>query len=303
MDAGAVRLVAKARPFVAFAGRWCENGVSDDVFLRVHFLLFVLLLAPLWATPGSLEHALRAQALLGPEVWSRVIVVKNERRDGPYPRTVHALVFELAGLLWFYTDVDGTQSFSLHVGNLEAEKADFAPLLRDIDPGFRRWSEYKPGGKPPPAARPDLPLRNGCFIESVVALRERLARGEAAANARLLSYYAETPTGRVGHTVLAYEVGDRLEIFDSAEPARGALFPKTAGADPLQLARALEGLDVVKARYVPLLSGDAFAGRVLPVALATPRHATACPGGGDLPGAGPGGAVHPRGGPPIQRTL
>ena len=45
---------------------------------------------------------------------------------------LHALVFELAGMLWFYTAEDGTQSFSLRIDRLDAEKADFGPMLRDI---------------------------------------------------------------------------------------------------------------------------------------------------------------------------
>ena len=82
---------------------------------------------------SPLENAFRAQALLGPGIWSRIISIRNETRGGFYPRSVQALVFEFAGMLWFYTDANGTQSFSLHTGELEVEKKNFGPLLRDID--------------------------------------------------------------------------------------------------------------------------------------------------------------------------
>lgn len=222
-------------------------------------LLFALLAATLPAQP-SLDYARWAQARLGPDIWSRVITVENDARRSPYPKVVHALVFELAGILWFYTATDGTQSFSLHRDNLAAEKADFGPLLRDIEPGFARWTETAPapaGGAP---VDDGSPLRNGCFIESVVALRERVARGEGAAEPRLLSYYANTSAGRLGHTVLSYRVGGRVEILDPAQRERTFVFPLAAGADPLTLARALAGREVVKARYLPLHADAGFAG-------------------------------------------
>lgn len=221
--------------------------------LRCSLLLF--LLAAALRAEGSLENAFRAQRLLGPEVWSQVITIQNETRGGTYPRTVHALVFELAGLLWFYTDLDGTQSFSLHHGRLAEEKADFGPLLRDIDPGFVRWSLA------PPVSVPwhEAPLLNGCFIESVVGLRHRLARGTRVQAPRLLSYYPKNARAR-GHTVLAYEVGDVIEVFDPARPTEQFVFGKPLGADAAALARALEGRPMRTARYLSLPLSDPAAG-------------------------------------------
>ena len=201
----------------------------------------------------SLDHARQAQALLGPGVWSQVIQVKNESRGRVYPATVHALVFELAGILWFYTDANGTQSFSLHVGRLEEEKADFAPLLRDINRGFTRWSVL-PDAAPPAEARTE-PLKNGCFIESVAALRERLARQAGIREPRLLSYYLRTGAAAAGHTVLAYDVDGHVEIFDPARPTDHLEYPRRVGRDALGLAQALEGGRVTSARYVPMPEG------------------------------------------------
>ena len=189
--------------------------------------------------------------LLGPEMWSRVIRIENEARPGRYPRTLHALVFELAGILWFYTDTDGTQSFSLHAGRLAEEKADFSPLLRDIEPGFVRW-RVVPAGDLPSRSAAGRTLRNGCFIESVAALLKRRARGEPLERPRLLSFYAHTHAGRLGHTVLAYGHGDVVEIFDPARPEMRPVFAKTLGHEALALARALDGSDVVQARFVEL---------------------------------------------------
>src|SRR5256885_1866204 len=88
---------------------------------------------------SSLAAAQRAQAELGPEVWSEVIRVENPARGSAYPRTFHALVFELADILWFYTAIDGTQSLSLRRGQAAADKANLTPLLRAIERGFARW--------------------------------------------------------------------------------------------------------------------------------------------------------------------
>jgi hypothetical protein len=220
-------------------------------------LLFTLLVAALPAQ-SSPDHVRMAQARLGPDVWSRVITIENDARRSPYPKIVHALVFELAGILWFYTATDGTQSFSLHQDNLAAEKADFGPLLREIEPGFARWTEAAPAGGAP--ADDGSPLRNGCFIESVVALRERVGRGAVVEAPRLLSYYAITSAGRSGHTVLSYRAGGRVEILDPAQRERTFVFPLAAGADPLTLARALAGREVVQARYLALHADAVLAG-------------------------------------------
>src|SRR5438128_6171915 len=102
-------------------------------------MVLTVLAAAVARGDSSLDFARRAQALLGPDTWSEVIQIGNASLSSTYPKKLHALVFEFAGLLWFYTDCDGTQSFSLRKNRLAEEKADFAPLLRDIDPGFLRW--------------------------------------------------------------------------------------------------------------------------------------------------------------------
>ena len=212
-------------------------------------VLFLSVAATALRADDSLDHARQAQALLGPDVWSQVIRIENAARFNRYPRIVHALVFELAGVLWFYADVEGTQSFSLHRGLLAEEKADFAPLLRAIDRGFVGWTVVASGVQ---ASASGAALRNGCFIESVVALRDRLRRGGETVRPQLLSYYADTSLGGQGHTVLAYETGGRVEVIDSAQADRRFNFPAAFARDALQLARAMAGNRVASARLLPV---------------------------------------------------
>lgn len=240
---------------VAFLKLWAAGGAYGRVFVRFLSLVIFLTVVAWLRGAVSLDNARRAQALLGPDVWSQVIEVGNAA-PGRYPATVHALVFEFGGLLWFYTDADGTQSFSLHHGNLPAEKANFAPLLREIEPGFGRWRVLPDAGA---RELEPLPLLNGCFIESVAAWRRRVARGEETGGPRLLSYYFAPGTAKAGHTVLAFEARGRLEIFDPARPERRLEFPRRTGQDALRLARELDGRTVARARFLELPNSPAAA--------------------------------------------
>ena len=214
--------------------------------------LLVFALAALHAD-DSLAHARRAQLLLGGGTWSRLIRIENRNPERAYPPILHALVFELAGLLWFSTDGDGTQSFSLHRDRLAEEKADFAPLLREIDAGFGKWREIPAATADAALARAaDEALPNGCFIESVAALHTRILFGTATKNPRLLSYYVEGAQGRQGHTVLAYDTREGVEIVDTARPERVFVFARELRGDALALARALDGPEVMKARTLAL---------------------------------------------------
>lgn len=225
-------------------------AIVEGVKTLVRVLLFSLLLAAAGLrADSSLSHVRHAQMLLGPATWSRVLHIENSAREGRYPRELHALVFEVAGLLWFYTPAEGTQSFSLHRGRLEVEKADFAPLLRDIEPGFGRWREVSGGGV---TIDRGARLPNGCFIESLVALRERLLAGEKLSQPRLLSYYRETAGGVLGHTVLAYEQAGRIVVYDHALPEQRERLFFANLTEPLPLARAFEGKRVMRAREIPL---------------------------------------------------
>jgi hypothetical protein len=203
----------------------------------------------------ALENARRAQVTLGGEVWSRIIRVENMTPAGRYPAIVYALVFELQGLLWFYTDTNGTQSFSLHRDNLAAEKADFGPLLRDIEPGFARWSVL--GEAEAARIKPAAQLPNGCFVESIALWRERVALGEAIEEPRLLSLYFDSRARRSGHTVLAFREGNAIKLIDPAQPWAIISVAVKYAADPLKLAREIGGKAVTRARVLPLASPQA----------------------------------------------
>ena len=243
---------AMFRRFIALLKLWGVGGAYVGVpkFVCHVSLVILFLFAPALRAESSLEQARRAQALLGPDVWSRILKIENSGRASHYPRFLHALVFELADILWFYTAVDGTQSLSLHQGRLAEEKADLGPLLRDIEPGFTRWSIVR--SKSLALEVPRGELSNGCFIESVAELRLRLARGESLERPQLLSYYDETPFGLHGHTVLVFGRDQHWEFFDPGRPQARQSVEKQYGSDPLVLARALEGPAVVKARCVAL---------------------------------------------------
>lgn len=219
--------------------------------MRFVLRLLVVLIAtsPLLGAQHSLLHARRAQALLGPAVWSDVIRIENESPRSRYPRALHGLVFELAGMLWFYTASEGTQGFSLHHGRLAEEKADYGPLLRDIEPGFTRWESV--------AAEPIAPdfaaaLPNGCFIESMAAWRLHARTGDAR-EPRLLSYYVAAGGWRRGHTVLTFRRDDGLFVIDPANPDSGGprLLDIQPDAQPLAVARALEPRST-KAHLIPI---------------------------------------------------
>lgn len=243
-------LVATFGRFVAFSKRWNVSGGYGGVFRPGCWLACFLLAASILVADETLRHARQAESLLGPAVWRVVIRIENDATNGRYPRRLHALVFELSGTLWFYTSVNGTQSFSLHRDRLAAEKADFGPLLRDIDPGFVRWTMLgAAGGGARTPKRGALP--NGCFIESVALWQARVSAGETLAEPQLLSYYVDMPAGRRGHTVLTYATARGVEVIDATTGETHA-FPAALGADPIRFARALRGRDVARARWLPL---------------------------------------------------
>ena len=201
---------------------------------------------------SSLENAERARALLGSDAWSRIIRVENTAKHSIYPHTVYALVFELSGLLWFYTDTNGTQSFSLYVNRLAEEKADFGPLLRAIDPGFETYEILRSKTsstigviEPPPFA---------CLIESVAAARALAERGENIKRAELVWFYINVHESLQGHTVLAYENQDGAYLVDAAFPGGRIRVGATLPDKPTALAKNFEklGFAIVKTRQLSI---------------------------------------------------
>jgi hypothetical protein len=219
---------------------------------------------------AGLRDALAARSMLGAETRARLVRIDNSgrRRGDRYPKIVYALVFELSGILWFYTDTDGTQSLSLTLGTTERDMAEPGPLFRAIDPGFTAWSWVSdPAGPPVPA--PGRPP-NACFEASLGALYRRASAGGEARAPRLLSYYVDTPGGRLGHTVLLYETRAGLEAIDAEDSEHPVELPAYLRGDPRAVAAYLRGGPVAAARTLPILG----TGRLLPAGrwAALPSH-------------------------------
>ncbi|MDB6127947.1 MAG: hypothetical protein JWM35_1843 [Verrucomicrobia bacterium] len=215
-------------------------------------LLLALLLPSAGISATSLANARKAQAMLGPETWTRVIEITNTSATATYPAIVTALVFEEGGLLWFYTDGEGTQSLSLYSNRLAQEKENLGELLRAIDAGFTRFTVVPDRLTEPAWVRGDS-VPNGCFIESIAAMRTRILLGETIERPRLLSCYALTRKGLRGHTVLTYHTPSGFFLLDPTHSARPKLMPEKWMENPVALAGvALEGAKVLKARWVAL---------------------------------------------------
>lgn len=94
-----------------------------------------MVLAVVVLRADSPASALAARAQLGEGIWSRTVRIENRSDDGRYPARLHALVFEFDGRLWFYTDMDGTQSFSLHAAGAWLRGNGSMATLRPADRG------------------------------------------------------------------------------------------------------------------------------------------------------------------------
>ena len=229
--------------------------------MRAPFLLLILLAgaassnAAVAPVPPALSDARAAREMLGSVTWARIMRIENSRpagmwRRGAYPGTVYALVFELSGILWLYTDADGTQSLSLTTGTLQRDKADPGPLLLAIDPGFRAWSwidETPPAGRGPGRRPP-----NACMPGSVAALLRRLAVGSETGSPQLLFYYVDAGGARRGHTVLLFSAAGHLSAVDAENSDRPVSVPDSLGADPRAISAFLRGGPVATARTLPI---------------------------------------------------
>jgi hypothetical protein len=228
--------------------------------MRSAFCL-VLLLSAVLPVPGAtapergLDDAIAARSMLGGETWARLVRIDSSRssalwKRGPYPRILYALVFELSGILWFYTDVDGTQSLSLTRGTVARDEADPGPLFRSIDPGFTSWSwvDAPQGPRKPSSLKP----RNACFVESVAALNRRITAGGETAAPSLLFYYVDTPEGRLGHTVLLFGTSGGRFAVDEDNSDKPVLLPPDLGREPLAVSAYLRGGPVASARTLPI---------------------------------------------------
>jgi hypothetical protein len=196
----------------------------------------------------SLEVVQHAQSLIRSHTWSEVVRVDNTGASSRYPRTVNALVFQLDSVLWFYTPTDGTQSLSLFRGRAKSDKHNLGPLLAAIERGFTAW-EVIPQEGVPKARSTRLP--NGCFIESMAILFDRLAHGALIENPKLLSYYVALPAGIRGHTVLQFTSAGSIQVIDPDWPSRSMRIRHADKGNATSVAQRIRG-DIAKARHLPL---------------------------------------------------
>ena len=204
--------------------------------LRILLLAGFLLASAGTARADSRESAFQARAMLGAEVWSRVLRIENDApgRGSRYPAVFFGLVVAFRDVLWLYTEFDGTQTLSRYAGRLAEDQADLGPLLRGIEPGLMRFTDVT--GRPPgelPARRPPFP----CFPASVARWMQLQREPDPPERARLLAYY--TDTGRQGHMVLEYWRGGRRYVHDPQQPAEDRELPARWSEDPLKVAKAL----------------------------------------------------------------
>lgn len=212
-------------------------------------VLLAALIARAATAPSNLEAVKGARQLLGRDVWSRVLEIENTGSTSLYPKITYALVFEFNDILWFYTPHDGTQSLTLYANQLDHDKTHLQPMLTEIHKGFSRFRELPEGAWDSVVGA----LPNGCFIESVVALRELFATGQRVLRAGVLLYYAKGDS-RQGHAVLAYET-DAGVFIDDSERARPEKIKGRWSERPLEIAR----------RHEPSLRKNLVAAKMVPI--------------------------------------
>ena len=213
---------------------------------------------------ATLTSARQAQAMLGPDTWSRVLDIRNER-PGRYPAQLYATVFEFDRALWFYTAVNGTQSLSLFVNRTARDKLELGPLLREIEPGFTNFTELPDRCETPPA-RVYPALNNGCFVASLHELRQRLVEGEPIIEAGLFAVYYTTAEGLLGHTGLLYRTPYGRYYWDPNRPQIERAAPVEPDVKLIEVARVINdgtyGDVVDRARYLSVpgreLGGAAY---------------------------------------------
>lgn len=217
------------------------------------FVLYLLFAAALVADP-ALAQVRQARALLGAETWSQVLCIDHRGRNPVYPKKTYALVFEFNRILWLYTPYDGTQSISLQRGRTEEEKRDLGRLLTEVSRDFRSFDVLPTAtsdAAPIESMDPCPQLPNGCFINSLAALRRQLGR-EWIRQAALLCYYYG-PGGRNGHTVLTYMNQDGLWVWDPDRPHTPLLLDRTLAADARRIAESVHPtVEVKRARLLPI---------------------------------------------------
>ena len=207
----------------------------------------LLLLSAAVALAGPTAPVRVARALLGPEVWSRVLRIEHRRPDPGHPAVFEALAFAVEDRLWLYNPGEGTQSLSLYAGRLRRDEDDPTPLVREIMPDLIRCVDVTTDGADPrlgavpgrPAAGREAQLPFGCFIQCVLRLHALQSGDFPPDKAEILAYYVDTSVVRGGHAVLVYRRDSRTFVYDPDGGDRPTRLADPQPAAPLALARAI----------------------------------------------------------------
>lgn len=197
-------------------------------------LLACLLAGGIGARGDSRESAFWGRALLGPETWSRVVRVENRAPTLRYPSDFYALVFEFEGMLWLYTESDGTQSLSQTPGRVSTDKIEYPALVRALHSGFGRVQDAA-SDEPMLVNLVDNRLPRGCFLFCLLNWRRLEALG-APHRGQLLTYYVAAPEGPRGHTILLYQYGQQHFLYDPADTEIERTLLTPPPEDPLEAA-------------------------------------------------------------------
>ena len=217
----------------------------------------ILLLALLTACAGPMASAFDAvgqvrlaRERVGAKTWSREVLLELREATDVFPREVAALVFEYQGILWLYTPYDGTRSLALLLAGARPERVNLAGIIRPQISTVLAVRTLADEGRPEPGGH----LRQGCFIDSLAALRREISTGAGIRRAALLCYYTLGDGMKGAHTVAFVETATERFVIDASrsatpiEVAEG----RTRSAQSLAAAVAPWG-EVTSARWLPVI--------------------------------------------------
>lgn len=223
-----------------------DKGLNPpgSVVIRLTFA-FSLLLGSVAAfgSSGSFESAVQARQMLGSDKWSQAIRIVNTNPESRYPSTVYATVFEYAGILWFYTDSEGTQPLYVSQRRIARHKANLQDLLRTIDVGFESYVSLPTAGS---SVQTYPKLKNGCVVESIYSFDLLRAESRPVNKAKLLLYTSRTVDGLVakgdaaGHCVLVFETPEGRYFIDPSNLGTTGNLDANTAWNPVEIAQHIE---------------------------------------------------------------
>ena len=229
----------------------------------VRALLFTLLAACMAAVAPAFDAAGEvrlARERLGARTWSREVVLELGEATAVYPREVAALVFEYQGILWLYTPYDGTRSLAMLLAEARPDRVNLAGIIRP------QLSTLVAVRGLPDDTRPVAVghLRQGCFIESLAALRREIASGAGIRRAALLCYFTLGDGMKGAHTVAFFETATQRFVIDASRSDVPIAISEGRARSAVSLAEAVAAWgNITSARWLPVIEdGERVPGAV-----------------------------------------